>query len=103
MIWQYDDYPTSATKRVSGTIEIEMTAPPKLPITKIGAHADPSTIARPLVEAQWRVKGKASDDLKRFVRGRYWPRIQTALLAAYLREIDMHDQAAIYDQLAGMK
>lgn len=101
MKWQYSDYPTKRGM-TAGHVQIEMVAPPRLSMVKVGPHADPVTIPSPLQGARWRVSSDATDDLKRFVRGRYWARIETACLANYLREIGMPGQASVYDRLAGL-
>ncbi len=101
MQWHYSDYPTPRGL-VAGHIEIELTAPPVLSVVKVGPNADPVTIPSPLRSARWRVSSDVQDDLKRFVRGRYWAKIETALLANYLRELGMKEQASVYDRLAGL-
>lgn len=87
--WQYSDYPMLSRGKptlTSGSVEIEMTAAPQLPVIKMGPHADPSIVPRPLTQARWRVASNVSEDLKRFIRGRYWPQIESALLARHLQE-----------------
>lgn len=87
--WHYSDYPVLSRGEpvlTSGDVEIEMTAPPKLPVIKMGPSAQPNIVPRPLEQAVWRVSGDATEDLKRFVRGKYWPQIEAALLARYLQE-----------------
>lgn len=87
--WHYSDYPVLKGAKpilTSGDVQIEMTQPPRLPIIKMGPSAPPNIVPRPLEQARWRVGGNVSDDLKCFIRGKYWPQIESALLANYLRE-----------------
>jgi hypothetical protein len=87
--WHYSDYPVlkdGNPTMTSGNVEIEMTAPPWLPVIKMGPNAEPNIVPRPLEQARWRVDGDVPDDLKRFIRGKYWPQIESALLAQYLQE-----------------
>ncbi len=51
-------------------------------------------------QSTWRVAGDEDEDLKRFIRGKYWTRIETKLQANYLREIGMPWAADEYDKLA---
>jgi hypothetical protein len=101
--WQYSNYPVIQGDKptfLSGCVEIEMTAPPQLPVIKMGPTAEPNIIPRPLNHAKWRIVSEASDDLKRFVRGKYWPRIETRLLAEHLRTLGKHQAAETYDMMS---
>lgn len=105
MQWQYSGYPVMENGEAvftSGVVEIEMTSPPQLPIVKMGPTAEPNIIPRPLgmPYAKWRISSPASDDLKRFVRGKYWHRIDTMLLASHLRARGMGAPADTFDWFA---
>ncbi len=102
MQWQYSEYPVFQDGKpvlLAGQVEIEMTVAPQLPVIKMGPTAEPNIIPRPLSSAKWRIVSEASDDLKRFVRGKYWPRIETKLLAEHLRARGMERAAEMYDPL----
>ncbi len=102
MRWQYTDYPVWLNGKptlTSGSVEIEMTKPPKLPRLRAGDR-ETCIVSRPLEYAKWRVAGDEDEDLKRFIRGKYWTRIETKIQANYLREIGMPWAADEYDKLA---
>lgn len=106
MEWTYSDYPVMKDGEpvlTSGTVEIEMTAQPRLlPAIKMGPTAEPTILHRAatLPATKWKFLGNVPEDLQRFVNGRYWCRIDTKMMAVYLRSRGMTDAADTYDLLA---
>lgn len=103
MQWHYSGYPTIEGGKIvitSGIVEVAMVSPPQFPVIRMGAHVAPNTIVRPTLHAKWRIASEVSDDLKRFVSGKYWPRIETKLLAIFLRNHGMVAAADVYDRLS---
>jgi hypothetical protein len=108
MQWAYSDYPVlenGIPVLKSGTVEIKMTVPPRLPVIKAGPHAEPTVVPRPLgiPYARWNIASDVSDDLSRFINGKYWHRIDTKLLADFLRSRGMSEAADVYDGFAARR
>lgn len=103
MQWNYSGYPfIEGVKAVmtSGVVEVAMISPPQLPVIRMGSHVAPNTIVRPTLHAKWRITSEVGDDLKRFVAGKYWHRIEAKLLADFLRNHGAIAAADVYDRLA---
>lgn len=102
MQWAYSHYPTRKGRGAvytDGTVEIKMTRPPALEIAKLWPHADANITPRVSRHAQWVVVG-ASEDLERFIRGKYWCKIECKLAADHLRARGMDEAADAYEYFA---
>lgn len=106
MKWNYSDYPLvqdGDPVLTSGSVEIEISRAPRLDMIMMGPNAPgPNIFTKPLdmPYCKWRIVSPVSDDLERFIRGKYWHRIETKLHADYLRSRGLDDAAAVYDTFA---
>lgn len=102
----YADYPVlkdGVAVLTSGSVEIRMTAPPRLlPPIKMGPTAELTIIHRAvdIPSTKWEITSPVSDDLKRFIKGKYWCQIDTRLMAEYLRSRGWDQAAETYELLA---
>lgn len=112
--FQFSDYPTwrrpgKAARRFDGFATIELAETPRLPTTDTSSkmlRIPPLPLQRPLrfiireiVLGGFPHVAEIRDDIERYIRGRYWPRIQCLLYAEFMRESDLPDYAAVYFQL----
>ena len=101
----FDGYPIDATTLISGTVTTSLTHRPALPIS---LEKEAVMVNGPMQSPlKWRIdsydlpKLIASpdlDDLNRFIRGKYWTRIETLLYADYIRNVNL--DAEIREKLA---
>lgn len=105
MIWKYSGYPGILNGRLtltSGTVEIQRTSTPRLPRISIG-EGYVCILPKPLdiPYCKWKIVSDVSDDLERFIRGKYWFKIDTGLVAEYFAANGMPEAATAFDKLVG--
>ncbi len=104
MEWTYHDYPVMENGipvLTSGTVEVKATATPRM--ERISFRDIPSlTLARPtaLPCVKWKIASEVTDDLKRFITGKYWHKIDIALYAEHLSNIGLTEAAQVYAEMA---
>ena len=104
MKWRFEAYPTFQDGKpvfTSGFVEIEVFAPVRFASIKAGPHAEPTLIPRPLdmPAAKWKIVSHASEDLRRFIRGKYWCQIDRELTCLALEARGALAAAREYRQL----
>lgn len=110
--WRYEGYPAWAQdgilrrqilKITEGTVRVRFDRRPEYPLQDPAPGAQAVLKNRPLsVPVGWSFLGDVPDDLQRYVRGRYWHRIPTALYAQFLDEVGLGELARRYRVLAGV-
>lgn len=103
----FDGYPRDAKTVISGTVTVSLTQRPALPIS---LEREAAMVNAPMqAPLKWKIdgydlpklKGKGApdlEDLNRFIRGKFWHRIETLLYADYLRNVNL--DAEIREKLA---
>jgi hypothetical protein len=103
MQWEYSEYPVIADgspRLTNGSVEIKMTKSPRFATVKMGPNAEANTLPRPMDYAKWVIASDVPDDLKRFIRGKYWHKIDTRLVADALRSKGMENPANSYAEMS---
>jgi len=102
----YRDYPERKSRRLvtltSGKVTVELGEVPSLP-TQDKTYSNRNSVSMKDLPLQrpyrWHFIGDVPDDLKRYVRGRYWHCIPTLLFAQFMRERDLAERAEVYERL----
>lgn len=111
IIFPFEGYPTyvkGKPKLVSGKAEITLGQPFSLPVHS--AEEKARELAPPLQQPpRWRfsrvtfdkpIDAKTTEDVERWVRGKFWPKIGVLLFARFLAEAGLEDKATLYYRLA---
>lgn len=104
MRFEYRDYPVLISGKptlTSGAVQIEMTRPPRLErlnFQGISALTVPRASDTPYLK--WKFVGDIEDDLKRFISGKYWYKIDTSLFAEHLEYVGLLEAAEVWKKLA---
>lgn len=85
---------------VSGKVRIELDETPRLPICPPSVK-EVTMVDRPLQRSlRWSFVDDIEDDLRRFIRGKYWTKITPLLFAQFLEENGLNARAEEYRKLA---
>jgi hypothetical protein len=95
----YSEYPVlknGKTMLTKGMVRIELGETPVLPVCPPNVK-EVIMVDRPLQRPlRWQFTSELAEDLRRFIRGRYWPLIERLLFAQFLEEKGLPDHARGY-------